>query len=290
MIGPRIAAGFLLAGALLGTPSPVQASESPGQCATYSPLGYCVDWDVPTPGGRPSGGGGGGSTSQVVCYWGTIPDPSGSDPSVFFDFGLTPPPADATVVWQALQCSDGLPSSSLRWIIPITPGNLAATVRGEIVGLLPQPTINSSPPVGTASIVDVPVFIQVTNWTRDVVDSACVGGMCVTVTASPTLTFAPGESGSGTVSCAGAGTRYDPDGAPIEEQASAEGACAHAYRLRTGVEGRPEMWAGSVAVSWTISWTSSTGATGTLPAVTRTTQVPRAVREVQAVVVRGETA
>lgn len=290
MIGPRIVAGLLLAAAVLGTPSPARASESPGRCATYSPLGYCVDWDVPTPGGRRSGGGGGGSTGEVVCSWRTITDPSGSDPSVFFDFGLTPPPADATVVWQALQCSDGRPSNSLRWIVPITPGNLAATVHGEIVGLLPQPTINSSPPVGTASIVDVPVFIEVTNWTGDVVDSACAGGICVTVTASPALTFAPGEPGSDTVACAGAGTRYDPDGASIEEQASAEGACAHAYQLRTGVEERLEMWPGSVAVSWTISWTASTGTTGALPAVTRTTQVPRAVREVQAVVVRGETA
>lgn len=287
---PRIAVGLLVVVAVLGVTGQAAASDSPGQCVSYSPLGYCVDWDVPTPGGPPSGGGGGGSGDQIVCTWVTIPDPSADDPSVYFDFNLSPPPPDVTTVWQALECSDGLPATQLRWVIPLTPGDIAGNIRGEIVGLLPQPTINSSPPVGTASIVDVPVFVEVTNWTGNVVDSACAGGMCVTVTATPSLTFAPGEPGSGTVSCAGSGTRYDPDGPSMEEQASADGACTHAYRLRTGVEGRPGAWAGSVSVTWTISWTSSTGASGTLPAVTRTTQVPRAVREVQAVVVRGETA
>lgn len=291
MIRPRIAVGLLVVVAVLGVAGQAAASESPGQCVNYSPLGYCVDWDVPTPGGPPSGGGGGGgSGDEVVCYWITIPDPSAHDPSVFFDFGLAPPPSGAAVVWQALECSDGLPAVQLRWVIPLTPGDIAGNIRGEIVGLLPQPTINSSPPFGTASIVDVPVFVEVTNWTGNVVDSACAGGMCVTVTATPSLTFSPGEPGAGTVSCAGSGTRYDPDGPSMEEQASADGACTHAYRLRSGVEGRPGAWAGSVSVTWTISWTSSTGASGTLPAVTRTTQVPRAVREVQAVVVRGETA
>lgn len=291
MIPPRIAVGLLVVVAVLGVTGQVAASESPGRCVNYSPLGYCVDWDVPTPGGPPSGGGGGGgSGDEVVCYWVTLDYDLSEDPTIWFDYGLTRPPEGVTVVWQVYECSDGSPIDQVRWVVPITPGNIATTVRGEIVGLLPQPTISSSPPVGTASIVDVPVFVEVTNWTGNVVDSACAGGMCVTVTATPSLTFAPGEPGAGTVSCAGSGTRYDPDGPSMEEQASADGACTHAYRLRSGVEGRPGAWAGSVSVTWTISWTSSTGASGTLPAVTRTTQVPRAVREVQAVVVRGETA
>lgn len=290
MIGPRIASGLLAAGAVLGVASPVQASENPGQCVNYSPLGYCVDWDVPTPGGPPSGGGGGGSGDEVVCYWVTIPDDLSEDPTIWFDFDLTPPPDGVTVVWQSWECSDGSATFAFRWIIPATPSNLAALARGRVLGTLPQPTINSSPPVGTASIVDVPVFVEVTNWTGTVTDSECAGGICVTITATPALTFTPGESSSRPVSCAGAGSRYDRDGPPIEEQAAADGACAYAYRRRTGVEGRPSEWAGSVSVTWTISWTASTGATGTVPAVTRTTQMPRAVREVQAVVVGGETA
>jgi hypothetical protein len=287
----RFVVGVLIVGALLGLPDAVAASESPGQCVNYSPLGYCVDWDVPTPGGPPSdGGGGGGSADDVVCSWVTIPDPSIDDPSVYYDFNVAPAPADVTVVWQALECSDGVPSTNLRWVIPATPENLAAMARGRVVGALPQPTVNSSPPVGTASIVEVPVFVEVTNWTGTITDSECAGGLCVTVAATPTLVFTPGEPGSGSVSCAGSGTRYDPDGPSMEDQAAAEGVCAYAYRLRTGIEGRSGEWAGSASVTWTITWTASSGATGSLPSVTRTTQIPRAVREVQAVVVRGETA
>lgn len=289
MRSARAATALLVAAGVLYMAGPADASE-PGQCVNYSPLGYCIDWDVPTPGGPPAGGGGGGSTDEVVCYWVTIPDDLSEDPTIWFDFDLTPPPEGVTVVWQSWECSDGSATFAFRWVIPATPANLAALARGQVMGLMPQPSINSSPPVGTASIVEVPVFVEVTNWTGVITDSECAGGLCVTVTATPQLTFTPAEAGSSPVTCAGSGTRYDPDGAPIEQQASADGACAYAYRLRTGVEGRPTHWPGSVSVTWTISWTATTGASGSLPAVTRTTSLPRAVREVQTVVVRGETA
>lgn len=279
----------LVAAVLIGNAASAGATE-PGQCVNYSPLGYCIDWDVPTPGGPPSGGGGGGSTDEVVCYWVTIPDDLSEDPTIWFDFNLTPPPPGVTVVWQSWECSDGSATFAFRWIIPATPANLAAIARGQLLGTMPQPSVSSSPPVGTASIVEVPVFVEVTNWTGVVTDSECAGGLCVTVTATPALTFSPGETGSSPIACAGSGTRYDPEGGSAESQASADGACAYAYRYRTAVDGRPATWPGSVSVTWTLAWTASTGASGSLPAVTRSTLLPRAVREVQTVVVRGETA
>lgn len=279
----------LVAAMLIGNAASAGATE-PGQCVNYSPLGYCIDWDVPTPGGPPSGGGGGGSTDEVVCYWVTIPDDLAEDPTIWFDFNLTPPPEGVTVVWQSWECSDGSATFAFRWIIPATPANLAAIARGQLLGTMPQPSVNSSPPVGTASIVEVPVFVEVTNWTGVVTDSECAGGLCVTVTATPALTFFPGETGSSPIACAGSGTRYDSGGGSAESQASADGGCAYAYRYRTAVDGRPAAWPGSVSVTWTMTWTASTGASGSLPAVTRSTLLPRAVREVQTVVVRGETA
>ncbi|MGE3327918.1 MAG: hypothetical protein AB7N61_21205, partial [Acidimicrobiia bacterium] len=38
------------------------------QCVEWSPRGYCVEWDVPTPGtpGSPGGSGGG---PPPECYW-----------------------------------------------------------------------------------------------------------------------------------------------------------------------------------------------------------------------------
>jgi len=219
----------------------------------------------------------------------TIPGDLAEDPTIWVDFGLAPPPEGVTVVWQSWECSDGSGVLNIRWIIPSTPANLAASVRGRLLGVLPQPSLDSSPPVGTAAIVGVPVFVDVTNWTGVVTQAECAGGMCVTVTATPTLRFTPGETGSSSVRCAGSGSRYDPDGDSADDQASEDGACAYEYRLRTGEQGRPSAWPGSVSVTWTISWTASTGASGSLPAVTRTTLLPRAVNEVQTVVVGGET-
>lgn len=277
-------------GPIILLPAAVGAAPSDiGECAVVDSQGYCVEWDVPTPGNPGGGGGGGQSTDEVTCYWVTIPGDLAEDPTIWFDFDLTPPPEGVTVVWQSWECSDGSAAFDFRWVVPATPANLATIARGRLIGVLPQPTVGSSPPVGTAAIVGVPVFVDVTNWTGVITEAECAGGMCVTVTATPTLTFIPGESGSSSVSCAGSGTRYDPDGDSAESQASKDGACAYEYRLRTGAQGRPSAWPGSVSVTWTISWTASTGASGSLPAVTRTTLLPRAVNEVQTVVVGGET-
>ncbi|HET6920409.1 MAG TPA: hypothetical protein VFI46_13215, partial [Jiangellaceae bacterium] len=63
-------------------------------------------------------------------------------------------------------------------------------------------------------------------------------------------------------------------------------ACAHAYQARTGTAGRPDEWPGVATVTWQLAWTSTSGAGGDLPAIARSTDVPRAVEEVQAIVVR----
>lgn len=265
-----------------------KATASVGQCVEYDSQGFCVEWDVATPGGPGSSRGVRGSTERPTCYWVTVQDDLSQDPTIWIDFGLTPPPEGAEVVWQSWECTDGSPAFNFRWVLAATPENLASVARGRLVGVLPQPAVRSSPAVGTASIVDVPVFVEVTNWTGTTSASECAGGLCVTVTASPSLSFSPGEPGSSPLACAGSGTRYDPEGPPPEEQAAAPGACAYAYRLRTGAEGRPGAWPGSVSVTWTLAWSASSGASGALPAVTRSSSLPRAVEEVQTVVVGGQ--
>ena len=246
--------------------------------------GYCVEWDVPTPanpGSPPDSGGG-----EVQCYWVTIP--AIDDPTIFADFGLPEPPAGVEIVWQERRCSDGSVQFDFRWVIPATPANLATIARGRLVGQLPQPSVVSSPPVGTASIMGVPAFVEVTNWTGVVSESECAGGLCVTVSATPRLSFDPGEPDSSVVSCAGSGSRYDSNGDTAVVQASMPGVCAYSYRSRTGVSGRPDEWPGSVSVRWTITWVASDGTSGTVQPVTRASALPRAVEEVQTVVVGGE--
>jgi hypothetical protein len=155
----------------------------------------------------------------------------------------------------------------------------------ELSGRLPTPVVASDPPPGVSAILSIPVFVEVSNWTGTLTPSRCVAGFCVTATVSPALTYRPGEPDAPPVACAGNGSRYDRHGPDIHQQAAVPGACAHAYLHRTGVEGRPVAWPASVSVTWSITWSSTAGNGGTLPSITRTTPIPRAVDEVQSVIV-----
>lgn len=212
----RLLAGLTaVLGAVILLPVVADAADV-GECAVVDSQGYCVEWDVPTPGNPGRGGGGPRPPDEVVCYWVTIPEDLAEDPTIWVDFGLETPPEGVEVVWQEWECSDGSTQFDFRWVPATTPANLATLARGRLVGSLPQPSVASSPPVGTASIVGVPAFVEVTNWTGLVTESECAGGLCVTVAATPALSFSPGETGSAPVACAGSGSRYVPNGASIE--------------------------------------------------------------------------
>lgn len=47
--------------------------------------------------------------------------------------------------------------------------------------------------MAVAPTVGTPVFAEETNWAGSMSDSELAGGVCVTVTATPALTFDPGE-------------------------------------------------------------------------------------------------
>ena len=197
------------------------------QCVEWSPRGYCVEWDVPTPGnpGTPGGSGGG---PPPECYWVNLGYDI-DDPTIYADFGLERPPEGIDIVWQSWECADGRTTFNFRWVVAATPGNLAGIARGRLVGELPQPVVETSPAAGTASIIGVPVFVAVVNWTGAVTETECAGGLCVTVTATPQLTFRPGEPGAQTVQCAGSGTRFTPSAGTPEAQASAPGAVSYTH-------------------------------------------------------------
>jgi hypothetical protein len=262
------------------------AAQDVVRCTEQSPEGYCVYWELAS--ARPVNGSGtrGGS---VVCIWTIMPSDLSDDPTVWNDFGLDRPPEGISVVWQDRSCSDGSSEPGLRWVIPATRANLAAIARGRIARDFAAPSVATTPAEGVAAIVGVPVFVAVTNWTGVVSDASCAGGMCVTVTAEPQLVVGSGEPGSGPLRCSGPGSVYSPrQGAPAD-QAAAPGVCALVYQRRTGIEGRPEAWLGSVSVTWTVTWTSSTGDAGVLVPVTLSAALPRAVEEVQTVLVGGQT-
>ncbi len=53
---------------LLVTPATAAMAQDVTQCVEWSPRGYCIEWDVPTPGtpGTPGDSGGG---PPPECYW-----------------------------------------------------------------------------------------------------------------------------------------------------------------------------------------------------------------------------
>ncbi len=267
---------------------PAAHAGDPSDCTKRDSQGFCIEWSVGGGDGNPGGGGngGGGNSGAVVCYW--VNNPPIGDPTIYADYGLQYPPPGVAIQWQYYECSDGSVQDNYRWIFAVPPTDTANEILIRIERGLEPPRVESSPPLGTASILTVPVFVSVANWSGAISQSGCGGGICVTVTATPVLTFDPGEPGSTPRTCTGSGTKFNRS-IPPAQQATAQGACAHAYKLRTGAEGRPTEWPAMATVRWSIAWTSTVGQSGVLPAVVRAVPIPRSVQEVQTVVVGGST-
>jgi hypothetical protein len=197
------------------------------------------------------------------------------------------------LIWES--CNGGFTGAS-RWSVPgdpapapvlPAPGILASVIRVRLEGSLPAPQVSSTPAAGVPAIVGYPSFVSVGNWTGVVRDRECdpTGRLCVTVTATPAMRWSPGEPDAAAKECRGPGVAFDPEGPAPEEQAAAPEACAYAYQSRTGVESRPRQWPGVVTVEWALVWESSLGGGGSLPSVSKSAPVARAVNEVQTIVV-----
>jgi hypothetical protein len=262
---------------------------------------FCVSDEVETPGapatpasqGGDEGRAGGHRSTGPVCRWkqsGVAGPAGGVDGGPFLEVVGTKSPEAALYA----EVCDGVYTGRVRWVpagtpapapAPPAPELLASIVRVRLEGSLPEPTVASTPAPGVAALVGYPSFVSVTNWTGVVTEGECdpTGVLCVTVTATPAMRFSPGEPDSSVLECAGPGVPFDPAGDPLEQAAAAE-ACAHPYRVRTGVDGRPGEWPGEVTVVWELAWSSTSGARGSLAPVEKSASVPRGVNEVQTVV------
>jgi len=288
-----LAAGLVTVGSTLVILGITEGPAWAGDVTTCPPAAgndYCIGSQTQTRPTRPTGTARptGSASQPAACGWSTVTE---AEAASHVD---TPPPAGADVTWQAW-CIDAASAGATyggpyRWVVadaPPTPAEIAAGLYQQIQGRMPYPVVATNPPLGMPSVVEVPVFVSVTNWQPTISVTDSVTGIPVTVTATPQLLFKPGEPGAGTKSCTGPGRRYEPGGGDLWDQARASGACAHVYLQRTGVDGRPGEWPGVVTVRWSITWSAADGSGGSFPAVDRATAVPRAVEEVQTVVVSG---
>lgn len=292
----------LVFGLVLVALAETSAGAQPVECERT----YCIEDEVTLPGSRPAEPD--GSTAEPVSAGGTAPDATpprcgwtidpdemtnaDGSPGFFPDVG--PPPSEDAYL--ELGHCDGRLTGAARWVDPGAPQpaagppaptgpttvELAEAIRVRLEGDLPQPVVSTSPPLGEPAVVNHPTFLAVDNWTGTITDSECNGPLCVTVTATPTLTWTSGEPDVAPLTCVGAGTTYDPAGSSPHTQATQRGACAHSYTARTGIEGRPDQWRSVATITWSLTWSSTTADDGVLPEFATSVAVPRSVDEVQA--------
>jgi hypothetical protein len=111
---------------------------------------------------------------------------------------------------------------------------------------------------------------------------AQIPGLAVTATATPgRLVFTPGEPGGDAVTCAGPGIIVRS----ADQFPATSPACSYEYQHASSIAGGK--FAATLTIEWDITWTSSTGAGGTLAPATTTAGVAVPVREVQAIVTGG---
>lgn len=156
-------------------------------------------------------------------------------------------------------------------------GLLAAERAAELaVERLPltTPVIGRNPPAD--QLVGVPTWLWVdTHWAPAEV-SASVTGVTATVVAEPvSVVWDPGDGSE--LTCVGPGRPYRPDAGDHT------GSCRHVYRWpSTSVPGGAHEL--RATVTYRVTWRATTGETGDLGTVTRTSAVPVRVVEVQAVI------
>jgi len=111
---------------------------------------------------------------------------------------------------------------------------------------------------------------------------ADAGGVWSEVAVTPTaLTFTPGD-GAGAVSCSGPGVVWQPaEGVWSPSPAG----CDYRYP-HSSIHQPDRQVTATYGIQWSVAWTSSTGASGTLPQLTTTSNATFAVAEAEAVVTR----
>jgi hypothetical protein len=156
---------------------------------------------------------------------------------------------------------------------------IARQVYSEIP--LVAPTPHTAPPVDAEQLVGFPVWFWIDGGAWRTFDAhAGVAGVSVTVVAKPKQVV--WELGDGTtLDCHGPGTAWNP-GAGRGQHSD----CTHIYQhVSAGQPGG--RYAASVSVVWSVSWSASTGQSGTLPDASRTSGFSLLVTQRQAVIHYG---
>ena len=170
---------------------------------------------------------------------------------------------------------DGTRTGNIVWLTDAVDAGALASGAWD-VSRIPLPDINLNPSEERDQVVNVPTWLWVDGWAR-VSATASAGGVTVLVTASPS--HVEWDMGDGTVvTCAGPGTPYDED-RPADEQSTD---CSHTY-TRSSASQADARYPIEATSYWHVTWSSSTGESGDLGVVGRTSSIRVRVAEIQAV-------
>ena len=298
------------------------AVAAPATCQQYDSHGICVvgvetaeeDRGTAAPPAATTSGGGSGGTSPAVCTVtpsGTvIPCQDGEawwvqDMQCYAEALAQQPPKDSPVwgghtdgdIYNCLFYTGGgaFPGTNGFTFWSATPPAAPAAVDPAVLAqqalstlTVPSPTTGRYP---AGTLQDGQPFTVVNAYTwfwtdpgsfRALTARADAGGVWAEASVTPTaLSFTPGD-GAAAVSCPGPGVAWQPGNGVW---AASPAGCDYRYPHSSihQPDGRVTAMYG---VQWSVTWTSSTGATGTLPDLTTTSNATFAVAEVQSVVIR----
>jgi hypothetical protein len=291
----RIASVLAVAGlALMAQVSSRQTAfaadnDSPTTTVTVSPPPASVGQDNMTAGAStppvvvPGTGSGSGSTPGGSG--GQTPGNPGSPSGVVVTNGTNgscvTPPGGSTIIVAGSGCTP-TPGTPATPPPPPTPQDLLPGVTDTVTKQipLPAPVFMMHNKTKNWALVQVPLDFRVTpgSW-APVVARAEAGAVWTEVTAKPReLSFESGDPKGpipGTICRGNSATEpYNPD---------VPGDCAFTYRNASSTApGDHYHFITTFTTIWDVTWTSSTGAGGTLAPITRTTTEPLAVAEMKA--------
>jgi hypothetical protein len=221
---------------------------------------------------RASGGGG-----SVTCRSERLRDEEARVVVDMVAIGFVPP-AEGEGAWYRRRCwtPDGtIVSADIVWR-PVAVSASALASDAWDISRIPLPDINLNPGEERDQVVNVATWMWVDGW-APISASASAGGVTVTVTASPT--HVEWDMGDGTVvDCAGPGAVYD-ESRPADAQSTD---CSHTYR-RSSASQADQRYRIAATSYWHVTWTASTGESGDLGVVGRTSSIRVRVAEIQAV-------
>ncbi len=237
-----------------------------------------ADPQRPTPVRVATGVGNGGPAHPVTCTWHVETMAGGS----FFDLGdavAIAIPEGYQVLRTCTDTTDGHVISS-DWIAwpgrggadlaaapPVTAQEVARQAQADLV--LPAPSLRAWPQP-ERFLVGLETWFHLDTWQPQTA-TADTGGVAATVTATPVR--AVWHLHEATLTCTDAGRPFDPDHPDTTTD------CGYTFAHYTGATITM-----SVDVVYHLTWTATTGETGDLGELARTTAFPARIWETQAVI------